>query len=107
MTLRRHGRWLVVPALLLVVAACGGDDDTDGTDAHFMDSQTYDQLAIPEDSVKESLKWIMPNEEIELLYVDESPSDIQVPTAVVPAMASDVHDLDGLRAIGESLASQA
>jgi anion-transporting ArsA/GET3 family ATPase len=29
-----------------------------------------------------------------------------VPTAVVPAMASDVHDLDGLRAIGESLASQ-
>ena len=55
---------------------------TDGTDAHFMDSQTYDQLAIPEDSVKESLKWIMPNEEIELLYVDESPSDIQVPTAV-------------------------
>lgn len=28
----------------------------------------------------------------------------QVPTAVAPAMASDVHDLDGLRAIGESLA---
>jgi hypothetical protein len=24
----------------------------------------------------------------------------------VPAMASDVHDLDGLRAIGESLAEQ-
>ncbi|MBD3924355.1 ArsA family ATPase [Nocardioides cavernae] len=30
----------------------------------------------------------------------------KVPTAVVPAMASDVHDLDGLRAIGESLSSQ-
>jgi hypothetical protein len=29
-----------------------------------------------------------------------------VPTAVVPAMASDVHDLDGLRAIGHSLARQ-
>lgn len=28
----------------------------------------------------------------------------QVPTAVVPAMAGDVHDLDGLRAIGEALA---
>ncbi|WP_210439520.1 ArsA family ATPase [Nocardioides xinjiangensis] len=31
----------------------------------------------------------------------------RVPTAVVPAMAGDVHDLDGLRAIGESLARQA
>ncbi|GAA5113659.1 ArsA family ATPase [Alloalcanivorax gelatiniphagus] len=30
----------------------------------------------------------------------------RVRTAVVPAMASDVHDLDGLRAIGESLAHQ-
>jgi anion-transporting ArsA/GET3 family ATPase len=30
----------------------------------------------------------------------------RVPTAVVPAMAGDIHDLDGLRAIGEALASQ-
>ena len=30
----------------------------------------------------------------------------QVPTAVVPAMARDVHDLDGLRAIGERLADR-
>jgi elongation factor P len=55
---------------------------TDGTDAHFMDSESYDQLAIPEDQVSESLKWIVPNEEIELLYVDEAPSDVQVPSAV-------------------------
>jgi len=55
---------------------------TDGTDAHFMDSESYEQLAIPEDQVSESLKWIVPNEEIELLYVDEAPSDVQVPSAV-------------------------
>ena len=54
----------------------------DGTDAHFMDSESYDQLAMPEDQVSESLKWIVPNEEVELLYVDESPSDVQVPSAV-------------------------
>ncbi len=54
----------------------------DGADAHFMDTQSYEQLAIPEDSVEESLKWIVPNEEVELLYVDESPSDVQVPSAV-------------------------
>jgi elongation factor P len=55
---------------------------TDGTDAHFMDTQSYEQLAIPEDSVRESLKWIVPNQEIDLLYVDEAPSDVQVPSAV-------------------------
>jgi elongation factor P len=55
---------------------------TDGTDAHFMDTQSYEQLAIPEDQVAESLKWIVPNEEVELLYVDEAPSDVQVPSAV-------------------------
>ncbi len=30
----------------------------------------------------------------------------QVPTAVVPAMAADIHDLDGLRAIGGAMARQ-
>jgi elongation factor P len=54
----------------------------DGTDAHFMDAESYEQLALPEDQVSESLKWIVPNEEIDLLYVDESPSDVQVPSAV-------------------------
>jgi elongation factor P len=54
----------------------------DGSDAHFMDAETYDQLAIPEDAVKESLQWVMPNEVVELLYVDENPSEVQVPSAV-------------------------
>ncbi len=30
----------------------------------------------------EQLQWITPNEEIELLYVDEQPSDVQIPSAV-------------------------
>jgi elongation factor P len=54
----------------------------DGTDAHFMDSQTYDQLAVSQDAVAESLKWVMPNEEVDVLYVDDAPSDVQVPSAV-------------------------
>jgi elongation factor P len=54
----------------------------DGIEAHFMDTQTYDQLAIPEEAVADSLKWVKPNEEVELLYVDERPSDLQVPSAV-------------------------
>jgi len=60
---------------------------SDGTDAHFMDTQTYEQMAVPQESVSESLKWVVPNEEVEFLYVDESPSDVQVPSAVELSVA--------------------
>ena len=55
---------------------------SDGTDAHFMDSQTYEQLPIPEDQLKDSLKWVVDNQEVDVLYVDEQPSDVQVASAV-------------------------
>jgi elongation factor P len=59
----------------------------DGTDAHFMDSQTYEQMAVPEDTVAESLKWVVPNEVVDVLYVDDAPSDVQVPSAVELSVA--------------------
>jgi elongation factor P len=37
---------------------------------------------VPENSVEEALKWIVPNESIDVLYVDEEPADLQVPSAV-------------------------
>src|SRR5215211_6696948 len=55
---------------------------SDGTDAHFMDVQSYDQMTLPETSVEQSLRWVVPNEEVEILYVDERPADVQVPSAV-------------------------
>jgi len=55
---------------------------SDGADAHFMDVRNYEQLSVPEDQVRESLRWVVPNEEVDVLYVDESPSDVQVPSAV-------------------------
>jgi elongation factor P len=73
---------------------------TDGTDAHFMDSQSYDQLALPQEQVAESLKWIVPNEEIELLYVDESPRDVQVPSAVEMTVTETQPGLKGDTASG-------
>ena len=54
----------------------------DGTDAHFMDSQTYDQLAIPETSLAEALKWIRPNEDVDMLYIDDQPTDVQLAASV-------------------------
>jgi elongation factor P len=55
---------------------------SDGSAAHMMDLQTYEQLELPEAAVKDELQWITPNEEIEVLYVDEKPSALQIPSAV-------------------------
>jgi elongation factor P len=54
----------------------------DGTDAHFMDSESYEQIAIPQVTLAEALQWTRPNDEVELLYIDEAPTDIQLPSAV-------------------------
>ena len=72
----------------------------DGTDAHFMDTETYDQLTIPEDPVAESLKWVLPSEEVELLYVDERPTDVQVPSAVELAVSETEPGVKGDTASG-------
>jgi elongation factor P len=54
----------------------------DGTDAHFMDSETYEQSAVPQGSLEEELRWTKPNDEVELLIIDDSPSGLQLPSAV-------------------------
>ena len=54
----------------------------DGSDAHFMDESSYEQLAIPEPSVAETLKWVKPNESVDLLFIDDEPSDIQLSASV-------------------------
>jgi elongation factor P len=54
----------------------------DGTDAHFMDTQSYEQLAIPEATVAEALKWTKPNEEVDVLFIDDAPSGVQLPASV-------------------------
>jgi elongation factor P len=54
----------------------------DGTSAHFMDSESFEQIEIPEESVKATLQWIKPNETIDLLYIDDQPSDIQLAASV-------------------------
>ena len=54
----------------------------DGTDAHFMDSQTFEQIAIPETNVGDTLKWVRPSEDVDLLFIDNEPSDIQLDASV-------------------------
>jgi elongation factor P len=54
----------------------------DGSDAHFMDTESYEQLTIPEDSISEALRWMKDSDEVELLYIDDRPADVQVPSAI-------------------------
>jgi elongation factor P len=55
---------------------------SDGTDAHFMDSSSYEQLAVPEAAVQDALRWTKPNDEVDLLFIDGQPSDLQLPASV-------------------------
>jgi len=54
----------------------------DGTDAHFMDTDSYEQLAVPESSVAEALRFTKPNDTVDLLFIDDVPSDLQLPASV-------------------------
>jgi elongation factor P len=72
----------------------------DGADAHFMDSETYEQLTIPEAAVKEPLQWILESQEVDLLYMDGSPADVQVPSAVEMAVSETEPGVKGDTASG-------
>jgi elongation factor P len=54
----------------------------DGTDAHFMDTESYEQLMIPESAIGGALQWIKESDEVELLYIDDKPADVQLPSAL-------------------------
>jgi elongation factor P len=54
----------------------------DGTDAHFMDSESFEQIAVPETTVQEALRWITPSSEVDVLFIDGEPGDLQLPSSV-------------------------
>jgi elongation factor P len=48
----------------------------------FMDNESYEQLEIPADLDTDSMRWVRPNDEVEILFVDERPAGVQIPSAV-------------------------
>jgi elongation factor P len=72
----------------------------DGSDAHFMDSETYEQLTIPETTLADPLRWMKDSDEVELLYIDDNPADVQLPSAVDLAVAETEPGLRGNTASG-------
>jgi elongation factor P len=53
-----------------------------GEVAVFMDSRDYEQIEIPRDSLGDSMRWVLPNADVDVLFVDESPTEVQVPSAL-------------------------
>ena len=47
-----------------------------------MDTQSYEQLTIPESTLADALRWMKESEEVELLYIDGEPADVQLPSAI-------------------------
>jgi elongation factor P len=72
----------------------------DGTDAHFMDSESYEQLTIPETALADALRWMRDSDEVELLYIDNSPADVQLPSAIDLAVTQTEPGLRGDTASG-------
>ena len=54
----------------------------DGSDAHFMDTESFEQIAVPETAVAEALRFMTPSSEVEVLFIDDEPADVQLPSAV-------------------------
>jgi elongation factor P len=54
----------------------------DGSDAHFMDTESFEQIAVAESALKEALRWCKPSSEVEVLFIDDRPTEVQLPSAV-------------------------
>jgi len=54
----------------------------DGSEAHFMDQETYEQFGLPRESVTDVLDFLQPSSSVQMLTVDGKPSGVQLPASV-------------------------
>lgn len=66
----------------------------------FMDNQNYDQIEIPAELAANALRWIQPNDEVDILFVDENPSDVQVSSSIEAKVVKTEPGLKGDTASG-------
>ena len=66
----------------------------------FMDNQSYEQLELPADLDPDAMRWVRPNDEVEILFVDERPAGLQIPSAVDLAVTETQPGLKGDTASG-------
>jgi elongation factor P len=71
-----------------------------GEAAVFMDVDTYEQYEMPRLTAGDDMKWVLPNDTVEVLYVDERATGVQVPSAVDLVVAKTDPGLRGDTASG-------
>jgi len=54
----------------------------DGSEAHFMDEETYEQFGLPHADVADELEFMQPSSTVQMLLVNGKPSGIQLPASV-------------------------
>jgi elongation factor P len=54
----------------------------DGSDAHFMDSESYEQFSVPRSELEDELTFMQPNATVQVLAVNGKPSSVQLPASV-------------------------
>jgi elongation factor P len=71
-----------------------------GEAAVFMDTESYEQTELQRDSIADEMQWVRPNDEVDLLLVDERPTGVQVASAVELAVTQTDPGLKGDTASG-------
>jgi elongation factor P len=54
----------------------------EGSNAHFMDTESFEQIEVPQSALEDALRWTKPSSEVDLLFIDGRPADVQLPSAV-------------------------
>ena len=71
-----------------------------GDAAVFMDTETTSRPRSPRETLGEEMHWVLPNDTVELLFVDERPAGVQVPSAIDMTVAQTDPGLKGDTASG-------
>ena len=58
-----------------------------GDEVVFMDTETYEQFSLTQDSVADSLPYLEPSSSVQMLWVDGQPAGVQMPGSVEVAVA--------------------
>ena len=59
----------------------------DGSEAHFMDEETYEQFGLPRGDIAGELAYMLPSSTVQILQVNGKPSGLQMPASVELAVA--------------------